>query len=96
MIDRDLREASPSPATTLTHGEIAYQMATTPIKTCMTTGVVCISPDMTMGDAAHVLAQRTIDCLPVVDHGTLAGVVTAIDCLRAFLHPVRVSERGET
>jgi acetoin utilization protein AcuB len=85
ITDRDLREASPSPATTLTRGEIAYQMATTPIKTCMTTDVVWISPDMTMVDAARVLVQRTIDCLPVVDHGTLVGVVTAIDCVRALL-----------
>jgi acetoin utilization protein AcuB len=38
-----------------------------------------------MVDAARVLVQRTIDCLPVVDHGTLVGVVTAIDCMRAFL-----------
>jgi len=35
-------------------------------------------------------------CLPVVDNDTLVGVVTAIDCLHAFLHPVRVTERGET
>ena len=62
----------------------------------MTTDVVWISPDITMVDAAHVLVQRKIGCLPVVDHGTLVGIVTAIDCLRAFLHPVRVAERGET
>jgi acetoin utilization protein AcuB len=85
ITDRDLREATPSPATTLTRGEIAYQMATTPIKTCMTTDVVWISPDISMVDAARVLVQRTIDCLPVVDHGTLVGVVTAIDCVRALL-----------
>jgi len=96
ITDRDLREASPSPATTLTRGEIAYQMATTSIKTCMTTDVVWISPDMTMVDAARVLMQRKIGCLPVVDNDTLVGIVTAIDCLRAFLHPVRVAERGET
>ena len=96
ITDRDLREASPSPATTLTRGEIAYQMATTPIRTCMTTDVAWISPDMIMVYAAHVLVQRKIDCLPVVDNDTLVGIVTAIDCLRAFLHPVRVAERGET
>src|SRR5262245_41689714 len=96
ITDRDLRQASPSPATTLTRGEIAYQMAAIPIKTCMTTDVVWISPDITMVDAARVLVQRTIDCLPVVDNGVLVGVVTAIDCVRAFLHPGRVAERGET
>ncbi len=71
-------------------------MATPPIKTCMTKDVVWVSPDMTMGDAAHVLVQRKMDCLPVVDKGTLVGVVTARDCGPAFLPPVRVAERGET
>jgi CBS domain-containing protein len=85
ITDRDLREASPSPATTLTHGEIAYQMETTPIKTCMTTDVVWLCPGMTMVNAARVLVQRKIGCLPVVEHGTLVGVVTDMDCVRAFL-----------
>jgi acetoin utilization protein AcuB len=91
ITDRDIREALPSPATTLTHGEVAYRMATTPIKTCMTTDVVCIGPDTTMAEATAVLLQHTIGCLPVVDNGTLVGVVTDIDCLRAFLQTVRVA-----
>ena len=85
LTDRDIREASPSPATTLTRGEIAYQMETTPVKTCMTTDVVWIGPDMAMADAARLLVQRKIGCLPVVDNDTLVGVVTDMDCLRAFL-----------
>jgi CBS domain-containing protein len=85
ITDRDIREASPSPATTLTRGEIAYQMETTPIETCMTQDVVWASPGFTMVDAAHVLVQRKIGCLPVVDNGTLVGIVTDMDCLRAFL-----------
>ena len=91
ITDRDIREALPSPATTLTRGEISYQMETTPIKTCMTKDVVWIGPDITMVDAARVLLQHTIGCLPVVDDGTLVGVVTDIDCLRAFLHTTRVA-----
>jgi acetoin utilization protein AcuB len=91
MTDRDIREALPSPATTLTRGEIAYQMETTPIKTCMTQDVVWVCPGMHMIDAAHLLVHRKIGCLPVVDNGALVGVVTEIDCLRAFLHTSRVA-----
>jgi len=90
ITDRDIREALPSLATTLTHGEIAYQMATTPIKTCMTKDVVWIGPDLTMVDASRVLLQHKISCLQVVDNGTLVGVVTDIDCVRAFLHTICV------
>ncbi len=89
ITDRDIREASPSPATTLTHGEIAYQMETTPIKTCMTKDVVWASPGFTMVDASHVLLECKIGCLPVVDNGTLVGIVTDMDCLRAFLETAR-------
>jgi acetoin utilization protein AcuB len=88
ITDRDVREASPSPATTLTRGEIAYQMATTPIKQCMTKDVVWIGPDMDMVQATRLLLQRQCGCLPVVDNGTLVGIITELDCLRAFLDVV--------
>jgi acetoin utilization protein AcuB len=96
ITDRDIREAAPSPATTLTRGEIAYQMDTTAVKTCMTTDVVWIGPDMEMAQAARLLVQRNIGCLPVVDHGILVGVVTDMDCLRAFLGTASGAEHGET
>jgi len=88
ITDRDVREASPSPATTLTRGEIAYQLATTPIKHCMTQDVVWIGPDIDMIQVTRLLLQRQCGCLPVVDNGTLVGIITELDCLRAFLDAV--------
>ena len=35
--------------------------------------------------AARILLDCKFDCLPVVESGALVGVVTEIDCLRAFL-----------
>ena len=63
ITDRDVREASPSPATTLTRGEITYRMETTPIKTCMTKDVIWIGPDIDMvqGNASPPAAE---DWLP--------------------------------
>jgi CBS domain-containing protein len=86
--DRDLREATPSPATTLTHGEIAYRLDTTAIATCMTQGVVWLRPDDDMVHAARLLLVHKFGCLPVLEDGALVGVVTEIDCLRAFLATV--------
>ena len=66
LTDRDIREALPSPATTLTRGEIAYQMETTSVKTCMAQHIAWIGPDMDMVLAARLLVQRKIGCLPVL------------------------------
>jgi acetoin utilization protein AcuB len=85
VTDRDIRAAMPSPATTLSRGEMAYQIDTTPISTCMTREVVAIGSHMDMAHAARLLLEYRFGCLPVVDAGTLVGVVTQIDCLRAFL-----------
>jgi acetoin utilization protein AcuB len=85
VTDRDMREAVPSPATTLSRGEIAYQLDTTPVKTCMTREVISIGPDTDMVHAARLLLEYRFGCLPVVEAGTLIGVVTELDCLRAFL-----------
>ena len=85
LTDRDIREAAPSPATTLARGEITYQMEMTAVKTCMTRDVVCLGPDSDMVQAVREIVQRKIGCLPVVEQDTLVGVVTDMDCLRAFL-----------
>jgi acetoin utilization protein AcuB len=85
VTDRDLRDAMPSPATTLSRGEIAYQLDTTPLKTCMTREVVSIHPDTDMVQAVCILLRGPFGCLPVVEDGVLVGMLTEIDCLRAFL-----------
>jgi len=85
VTDRDLRNASPSQATTLLRGEINYQMDTTPIETCMTRKVVVIRPQDLMIDGARQLLDGAFGCLPVVEQGQLVGIITEIDLLRGFL-----------
>lgn len=85
LTDRDLRNASPSQATTLLRGEINYQMDTTPIETCMTRKVVVIRPQDPIIDGTRQLLDGAFGCLPVVDQGQLVGIITEIDLLRGFL-----------
>jgi acetoin utilization protein AcuB len=88
ITDRDMRDAFPSPATTLARGEIAYQMATTPVKHCMTKNVAWIGPEMDVVQATRLLLQQRFGCLPVLDNGILVGIITEMDCLRGFLDTV--------
>jgi acetoin utilization protein AcuB len=83
--DRDIRDALPSPATTLSKGEINYQMDTTPIDTCMSRDVVTMTPEDDVVQAARLLLQHKFGSIPVVVGERLVGIITETDCLRAFL-----------
>ena len=85
VTDRDLRNALPSQATTLTQGELNYQLGTTPIETCMTRNIVTIRPEDDMVHGAHRMLEGPFGCLPVIEDDQLVGIVTEIDLLRGFL-----------
>ncbi|MCY0898670.1 MAG: CBS domain-containing protein [Firmicutes bacterium] len=53
----------------------------------MTTQVITVNANATIGDAVKLLRRHTISGLPVVDdNGRLVGVITGGDVLRAFQH----------
>ncbi|MGH7846608.1 MAG: CBS domain-containing protein [Candidatus Binatia bacterium] len=52
------------------------------IKDLMRKLVLTISPDAPVKDAARLMADKKVGCLPVVDNGSLVGLVTATDILR--------------
>jgi CBS domain-containing protein len=54
----------------------------------MTSPAVTIRSDRTIMEAAHVIADRGVNRLPVVDEdGRLVGMVTRADVVRAFVRP---------
>jgi CBS domain-containing protein len=85
VTDRDLRQALPSPITTLTPDEITYKMATIAIATCMTREVIAVPPEADIVQGTRRLLEGPYGCLPVLSSGQLVGLVTAIDLLRGFL-----------
>ena len=50
----------------------------------MTPDPVTIGPDATVREAAHLIARKKHNRLPVVEHGRLVGVVTRVDVLDAL------------
>jgi CBS domain-containing protein len=48
----------------------------------MTTEVVCVDVDDTVGHAAWLMAQRNIKRIPVLENGKLAGIITRADIIR--------------
>jgi acetoin utilization protein AcuB len=84
--DRDLKEATPSKATTLDIHELYYLLDKVAVKSLMGKSLVTITPDATVEKAAAVMLKNHISALPVVDaQGGLAGILTKGDVFRAFV-----------
>jgi acetoin utilization protein AcuB len=85
VTDRDLRQAAPSGATSLSIHELHYILEKLTVRDIMTKQVVSIRPDQTVEDAALLLLGHRIGGLPVVREGDLCGIITETDILQAFL-----------
>jgi acetoin utilization protein AcuB len=51
------------------------------VEDVMSRPALTVSPDTTVREAANLLRGRTIGCLPVVEEGRIAGIVTTTDLL---------------
>jgi acetoin utilization protein AcuB len=84
--DRDLKEATPSKATTLDIHEMYYLLDKVTVKSLMPANLYTIAPGDTVERAAAVMLKNHISALPVVDaKGALAGIITKGDIFRAFV-----------
>ena len=93
--DRDLKEASPSKATTLDVHELYYLLAEIKVKEIMTKNPLTIHPDDTVERAAVIMLENKVSGLPVVDEkNELVGVITQSDIFRAFVNITGIYKGG--
>ncbi len=95
VTDGDLREVSPSPATTLSVFELNYLIAKTPIREVAVKKVVTCHPDTRIEDAALLMREHKIGGLPVLEEDKLVGIITGYDILDAFLDIMGARSPGE-
>ena len=82
ITDRDIKRVSASEATSLDIHELLYLLDKLDVTKVMTKNPVTVTSSTTVRDAASLMVERKIGCLPVVDGGKLNGIVTYIDMLR--------------
>jgi acetoin utilization protein AcuB len=93
--DRDLRDASPSKATSLDVHELNYLISTIKIEELMTRNVVVVKPDETVEFAAILMLENKISSLPVInDKGSLIGIITQTDIFRVLINITGVYTGG--
>ena len=82
--DKDLLNASPSPATSLSVWEINYLMSKILIRDVMTKSVLTVNEDTPIEEAALIMANNKIGGLPVVRGERLVGIITETDLFKLF------------
>jgi acetoin utilization protein AcuB len=96
VTDRDLRQAAPSPATTLEVHELNFLLERLKIEAIMTKKVITVGQDTNLLEAAKLLLTHKIGCLPVVDQDELVGIITEGDMLRALVEMAERAAGGPT
>jgi len=95
ITDRDLKEASPSKATTLDVHELYYLLAELHVRDIMTRNPITVKPEDTVERAAELMLEHTVSGMPVVDDkGKLLGIITQSDVFRAFMHITGIQQGG--
>ncbi|MDO9082771.1 MAG: CBS and ACT domain-containing protein [Humidesulfovibrio sp.] len=93
--DRDIKEASPSKATTLDMHELYYLLSEIKLKDIMTKKVVTIKRGETVDRAAQLMLEHNIGGMPVVDEDNkVVGVVTDSDIFKVLVRITGVMEGG--
>lgn len=91
----DLREAWPSPVSSLEPFERKAALAEIPIEDMIDVDPITIQPDATIQEAADLMFQHKIGGLPVVEEGDrLVGVITQSDLIRGLVRMLDEQERA--
>ncbi len=85
VTDRDLRRATNSPFVLRERWYDEFLLDHIRVGACMSANPVTVSPQTRIVDAAKLLRDKKIGGLPVVNHGTLVGMVTETDMLNYLI-----------
>lgn len=83
--ERDLLNASPSSATSLSVWELNYLISKVKVKNVMTKKVITVDKDTPIEEAARIMADQKIGGLPVTSAGKVVGIITETDLFKIFL-----------
>jgi acetoin utilization protein AcuB len=83
--ERDLLNASPSSATTLSVWEMNYLISKVRVKDVMTRKVITVDKDTPIEEAARIMADKKIGGMPVTSADKVVGVITETDLFKVLL-----------
>lgn len=84
LTERDVARAAPSLLLPLLPDDYNRLFEDTRVSKIMTRNPVVVAPDVPLAEAVDLLRSNRLGCLPVLEYGTLVGIITVSDMLRAL------------
>lgn len=94
VTDRDLKEANPPQARTLSVYELNYRLSKLTVQEVMSAPAITVAPGDPVEQASLLMEEHKISGLPVVLEGRLEGILSISDMLRAFVEMLGLREGG--
>lgn len=94
IVEKDLLSNQPSPATVLSIYEIYSLLETLRVRQIMSHPVIAVEGDCPIEEAARIMVEKKISCLPVMDGKNLIGIITETDVFRVLVEVLGGDENG--
>ncbi len=94
VVEKDLLSNQPSPATVLSIYEIYSLLETLRIRQIMNRPVITVEGDCPIEEAARIMVENRISCLPIMDGEKLVGIITEADVFRVLVEVLGGKEDG--
>lgn len=94
LAKNDLNKAGPSPATSLDMYEISYLLSKLTVEKVMARNIITVSEDEIVEEAARIMVDKKIGCLPVMNGSLLVGIITETDLFRVFINAFGARHTG--
>jgi acetoin utilization protein AcuB len=94
VTEDDLLKAEPSRATSLSVWEIHGLLDRIEVKDVMVRKVITTTEDTPIEEAAHLMLEHKIGCLPVLRDGKLVGIITESDLFATFMELFAARQQG--
>jgi len=92
--EKDLLNASPSTATSLSVWEVNYLVSKILVKDVMTKKILTVPENTPIEEAARTMADNKIGALPVMRDDQMVGIITETDLFKIFLELMGARESG--
>jgi acetoin utilization protein AcuB len=86
LTQRSLLQAIPSDARKFSPFVVNYALARIKVRNVMLKDVITISEDIALEEAARIMADRKIGCLPVMRDGELVGIISDNDLFNIMVN----------